>query len=236
VTVAMACACAGVIVGVFSSTGLNLRFSGLLVTLAGGSTLVLLILAMIGALILGMGMPSVSVYILMAIVVAPALTKMGIPPLAAHMFLFYFGILAPITPPVGICFYAAASIAKGKPMQTGFAAWRMSLPGFILPFVFVYDAAIMLQGTPLQTLWACFYCLVGLTGMAFGLEGNIGSRLVNPVIRVIMIAFAVATVVPELYSTLLGLVGLAALFAFVLLRGKRIEYAAQHIQELPRQT
>ena len=121
-------------------------------------------------------------------------------------------------------------------MQTGFAAWRMSLPGFILPFVFVYDAAIMLQGTPLQTLWACFYCLVGLTGMAFGLEGNIGSRLVNPVIRVIMIAFAVATVVPELYSTLLGLVGLAALFAFVLLRGKRIEYAAQHIQELPKQT
>jgi TRAP transporter 4TM/12TM fusion protein len=222
IVVAMSCACSGVIVGVFSSTGLNLRFSGLLVALAGGNMLILLILSMIGALILGMGMPSVSVYILMAIIVAPALVNMGITPLSAHMFLFYFGILAPITPPVGICFYAASSIANSKPMQTGFAAWRMALPGFILPFLFVYDPAIMMQGSPLEILWTLFYCLAGLVGMAFGLEGNLGKRVVNPVFRVLMVGFAIATVVPELYSTLIGLAGLTVLFAIVMLKGKMI--------------
>ena len=223
ITVAAACACAGVIVGVFSSTGLNLRFSSLLVELSGGHTLILLTLAATGALILGMGMPSISVYILMAIVIAPALVRMGVPPLSAHMFLFYFGIMAPITPPVGICFYAAASIAESKPMQTGFAAWYMALPGFILPFLFVYAPAIMLQGPLLDTIWVCFYAIVGIGGMAFGLEGNMGNRWVNPVLRVLMIGFSAATIVPEIYSTLIGLAGLAVLFAFVMLRGKKIE-------------
>lgn len=220
--VAMSCACAGIIVGCFSSTGLNLRFSSLLVALADGNLIILLFLAMIGALILGMGMPSVSVYILMAIVVAPSLIKMGVPPLSAHMFVFYFGILAPLTPPVGVDFYAAASIAKSKPLTTGFVAWRMSLPGFLLPFVFVYDPAILMQGSPLSILWTCFYCLAGLLGLGFGLEGNIGHRAVNPVLRVLMIGFAVATVVPELYSTIIGLVGLSILSAITLRSGKRL--------------
>jgi TRAP transporter 4TM/12TM fusion protein len=220
--VAMSCACSGIIVGIFSATGLSLRFSGILVTLANGNTIALLIFAMIGALILGMGMPSVSVYILMAIIVAPALTKMGIPPLAAHMFLFYFGILAPITPPVGIAFYAAAGVAKSKPMPTGFAAWRMSLPGFILPFIFVYAPGIMLQDSALNTLWVCFYCLIGLLGMAFGLEGNVGTREINAATRVLTVVFALMTIVPELISTLIGIAGLAVVFCFALSRGKRI--------------
>jgi TRAP transporter 4TM/12TM fusion protein len=222
-TVAISCACSGVIVGVFSATGLSLRLSGILVTLANGNTIALLVLAMIGALILGMGMPSVSVYILMAIIVAPALTKMSIPPLAAHMFLFYFGILAPITPPVGIAFYTASSVAKSKPIPTGFAAWRMSLPGFILPFIFVYAPGIMLQDTALNTLWVSFYCLLGLLGMAFGLEGNVGNREINVATRIVTVGFALATIVPELISTLVGIAGLAVVFGLVLLFGKKLQ-------------
>lgn len=224
ITVACACACAGIIVGVFSATGLNLRFSGILITLAGGNLLVLLILAAIGGLVLGMGMPSVSVYILMAIIIAPALTKMGVPMLSAHMFLFYFGILAPITPPVGICFYASSSIAGSKPMQTGFSAWRLSLPGFLLPFVFVYAPAIMMQGSVVEIIWTTFYCVVGLLGMACGFEGNIGRKLFHPVTRILVIGFSLATVVPEMYSTVIGLVGVVALVAFTLLRGKTVEH------------
>lgn len=220
--VAVACACAGIIVGVFSSTGLNLRFSSMLITLAGGHLVLLLILAMIGALILGMGMPSVSVYILMGIIIAPALTRMGVPALSAHMFLFYFGILAGITPPVGITFYAASSVANSKPIQTGLVAWRVALPGFILPFVFVYDPAIMMQGSLLQILWVCFYCLVGLYGMACGFEGNVGHHLLNPVLRVAMLAGAIATIVPELYSTIIGLVVVGLCMLLTKWKGKSV--------------
>ncbi len=226
ITIALACACAGIIVGVFSATGLNLRLSGILIQLAGGNLLLLLILAMIGGLILGMGMPSVSVYILLAIMIAPALIKMNVSTVSAHMFLFYFGILAPITPPVGICFYAAATIAKSNPMKTGFTSWRMALPGFILPFLFVYDEAIMGIGSPAQVVWTCFYAFVGLLAMASVFEGNLWYRQMNIVIRVLMMVFSIMTVVPEMRSTIIGLIGIAACGALTLLKGKKFDFEA----------
>ncbi len=225
ITICMACACAGIITGVFYVTGLNLRLAGILIQLAGGSLILLLVLSMIGGLILGMGMPSVSVYILLAIMIAPALIKMGVPAMAAHMFLFYFGILAPITPPVGICFYAAATIAKSSPMKTGFVAWRMSLPGFILPFLFVYDPAIMMyESGTLEIVWTCFYAMVGLLAMASVFEGNLWHRRMNIAMRALMLVASIATVFPEMRSTIAGLIGIAVVSAITLTTGKKFTY------------
>lgn len=224
ITICMSCACAGIIVGVFSSTGLNLRLSGILIQLANGNLLLLLILAMIGGLILGMGMPSVSVYILLAIMVAPSIINMGVDPIAAHMFLFYFGVLAPITPPVGICFYAAATIAKSDPMKTGFTSWRLALPGFILPFLFVYDPGIMGIGSVPEVIWTCIYAGIGLLAMGMAFEGNVWKKQMNIPFRLALGAFSVMTVVPELASTLIGLAGIVAIIIFTMIKGKPFTY------------
>lgn len=224
ITICMSCACAGIIVGVFSSTGLNLRLSGILIQLADGNLLLLLIFAMIGGLILGMGMPSVSVYILLAIMVAPSIINMGVNPIAAHMFLFYFGVLAPITPPVGICFYAAATIAKSNPMKTGFNAWRLALPGFILPFLFVYDERIMGIGSVPGVIWTCIYAGIGLLAMGMAFEGNVWKKQMNVPLRILLGAFSVMTVVPELSSTLIGLAGIIAIIVLTMIKGKPFTY------------
>lgn len=224
ITICMSCACAGIIVGVFSSTGLNLRLSGILITLADDKLLLLLIFAMIGGLILGMGMPSVSVYILLAIMVAPSMISMGVAPEAAHMFLFYFGVLAPITPPVGICFYAAATIAKSNPMKTGFTSWRLALPGFILPFLFVYEPRIMGIGSVPGVIWTCIYAGVGLLAMGMAFEGNVWKKQMNIPVRLLLGACSIATVVPHLSSTLIGLAGIVAIIIFTMLKGKPFTY------------
>lgn len=224
ITICMSCACAGIIVGVFSATGLNLRLSGILITLAGDSLLLLLIFAMIGGLILGMGMPSVSVYILLAIMVAPSIINMGVDPIAAHMFLFYFGVLAPITPPVGICFYAAATIAKSNPMKTGLQSWRLALPGFILPFLFVYAPGIMGIGGVPNVIWTCIYAGIGLLAMGMAFEGNVWKKQMNMPLRLLMGVFSAMTVVPELVSTLAGLAGIVLIIIFVSIKGKPFTY------------
>ena len=218
--VACACACAGIIVGVFSATGLNLRFSNMLVDLAGGSQLLLLALAMIGAIILGMGLPSVSVYILMAIIVAPALVETGISVLSAHMFLFYFGSMAPITPPVGIAFYVAAGVADAKPMRTGLQAVRMALPGFILPYMFVYSPAIILQGSIWESALVALTCLVGLGALAVSLDGYYGARI-PPAVRAVLFAAAILTVFPETVSTIIGVAVIVLLYAAQKIRLRR---------------
>lgn len=222
-SVATACACAGIIVGVFSATGLNLRFSNMLVSLAGGSQVVLLLLSMVGAIILGMGLPSVSVYILMAIIIAPALIKTGIPPICAHMFLFYFGLMAPITPPVGVAFYVAAGIADGHPMRTGFHAFKLALPGFIMPFVFVYDSALLMQGRVPEILWAVIVCVLGLFALSVAIEGWF-QRPLQLMVRLLLAFAAILIILPENVTSCLGIVVLA-LTLLLVIRSQRKECA-----------
>jgi TRAP transporter 4TM/12TM fusion protein len=202
--VASATACAGLIVGVFSATGLNLRICNMLVEASGGSLPVLLMLAMVGGIILGMGLPTTPVYIIMAIMVAPALVELGVPTLAAHLFVFYFGIMAPVTPPVGLAFYVAAGIANSDPMKTGFQSFKLSITGFLIPYVFVYNSALLAQGAMPAIIWSTFYCSVGSLALASGLEGYLWGDM-KSVKRVIIVIAAIMTIIPETLSTVVGL-------------------------------
>jgi len=165
------CAAAGIIIGAFSLTGLGLKFSSILVSLAGDSVFILLILTMISSLVLGMGMPTVACYVVLAVLVAPALINMGVNPMAAHMFIFYFGIISNITPPVCVAAYAGAGIAQSDPFKTGFLAARLGIVGFIVPFMFVMGPALLFQGSAGSIFLAALSGLIGVGVLAMALEG-----------------------------------------------------------------
>jgi len=211
-TIATATSCAGIIIGVFIATGLNLRFSSMLVAMAGGNLFVLLIYAMLGSIVLGMGLPTTPVYIIMAALVAPALITLGVPNLAAHLFVFYYGVMSAITPPVGVAFYVASGIAEAKQMKTGFMAWRTALPGFILPFVFAYNQGILLQGSPLECIVQIFFCFVGIVALAIGLEGYL-KRKMNLIERGLLIIAALLSIVPEAVTSYIGTAVIIAVLA-----------------------
>jgi TRAP-type uncharacterized transport system fused permease subunit len=142
--VALACATVGIVVGVVSTTGLGLKLATGIVGLAGGSLLMTLILSMVAALVLGTGLPTSATYIMTSIMAAPALELLGVPKLVAHFFVFYFGILADLTPPTAISTYATASIANADVWKTQMLGMMLSLSGFIIPFAYVYDPALLL--------------------------------------------------------------------------------------------
>jgi len=146
ISVAMPCAVAGIIVAVIAYTGLGTKFTSLMVMLSGGLLPVMLVLAAVGALILGCGMPTTSAYIMAAVLVAPALILLGLDPLVAHFFIFYFAILSMVTPPVALASYAAAAIAQSSPGATSWRAFMMAMPGFIIPFAVVLHPGLLMAG------------------------------------------------------------------------------------------
>ncbi|WP_340107823.1 TRAP transporter permease [Pikeienuella sp. HZG-20] len=169
--VATACASAGIVVGVMLLTGLALRLSSLMVDWSGGNLMPLLLITMVISLILGMGLPTSAVYIVLATMVVPAMTAVGVDPMAAHLFVFYFGVLANVTPPVAIAAFAGAGIAGADPMKTGVIAFRIALAGFILPFMWVYNPAIILDGAPLQIAIAVLTATIGIISLAAAVQG-----------------------------------------------------------------
>jgi len=173
ISVASACACAGIIVGMFTITGLGMKLSYILIDLSGGKLLYLLIFTAMCNIILGMGMPTTAVYIILATLAAPTLIKLGVSPMASHLFVFYYGCLSHLTPPVALAAFAAAGIAESPPMKTGFSAWRIGLAGFIVPFMFVYGPALILEESAIQIIIACITGLVGVWALAISLEGYI---------------------------------------------------------------
>ncbi len=164
--VAIACATAGIIIGVVTLTGLGLKLANGLVDLAGGNLLLTLFFTMITSLILGMGAPTTANYIITSTIAAPALILLKVAPLAAHMFVFYFGIIADLTPPVALAAYAGAGIAKADPMKTGFIATKLAIGAFIVPYIFVYNPAMLLIGTTPFTL---IQNLITASGGMFGI-------------------------------------------------------------------
>lgn len=222
VEVAMACACAGIIVGVFSLTGLGLKLSSLLLTLSGGNQLVLLFLTMVCCLILGMGVTPAAAYIVLAVLVAPALIKMGVVPLAAHLFIFYYSIYANITPPVAVGAYASSAIAKADPTKTGFIAFRLAIPGLIVPYTFVYSPVLLLQGTVLLIGIAIITSFVGVIVMASSLEGHFLRKQSLP-IRVILFLASLCLIIPGITSDLIGIavVGVIAAISHFQLRAEK---------------
>ena len=169
VSIGVACAIVGVIVGILTLTGLASAIATTIVNLSGGYLLAALALTMVTSLVLGMGVPTIPNYIITSAVAAPALLKMGVPLLASHMFVFYFGIMADLTPPVALAAFAASAIAKAPPVRIGLFCLRLAIAGFVVPYMMVYDSALLLQATsPLAVAYVSFKALlaVGLWGAA----------------------------------------------------------------------
>jgi TRAP transporter 4TM/12TM fusion protein len=177
VQVGVASASAGIILGVFMLTGLGTKIASILILISGGSIFFLLVISMLTSIVFGMGLPTTPCYILLATLVGPALVDMGVSKILAHLFLFYFGMLSMITPPVAMAAYAAAAISGDSFYRTGFLAWKMALPIFILPFFFVYYPGLALIGSWDQILIAVFKCLVGLTSCSIALTGYFKGEL-----------------------------------------------------------
>jgi TRAP transporter 4TM/12TM fusion protein len=172
VGVAVACAVVGVIVGVVSISGIGLQLANMILLLSGGMLLPTLVLTMVACMVLGMGMPTSAAYIVAGTVAAPAIVKLGVAPIVAHMFVFYYAVLSAITPPVALAAYAGAGLAGAPPAQVGWTAVRLGLAGFIVPFMFVYSPALVSQSNDLLEIFLCLgSATVGIYCLACSIQG-----------------------------------------------------------------
>ena len=221
-----ACAVVGIIIGVVSLTSFGTVMTSSIVTLGAGSLLLTLILTMLASMVLGMGLPSIPAYIITATMAAPALAGFDIPILSAHMFVFYFGIFANITPPVCLAAFAGAGIAGGDPMKTGFQSLKLALAGFIVPFMFIYNPTMLMidpaglavtaKEFPLppvmEIITVVLTSVVGVIGLSAAVEGYF-KGVMNPLMRVALAVGALLLIYPELMTDLAGAIivlGIAA--------------------------
>ncbi|MGN0354603.1 MAG: TRAP transporter permease [Muricoprocola sp.] len=211
-SVAVSCGMAGIIAGVVTMTGLGAVLVSAITTLANGHLLIALFLTMITCIILGMGLPTTATYIIMATTCAPILVNgMGLNLIAANMFVFYFGIVADITPPVALAAYAGSAIAKASPMKTALNASKLAIAAFIIPYVFSLDTAMLfIDTTPIQVAIICVTSLVGMLGLASGIEGFLLSKM-NVVERLVAIAAGLCLIFPGIATDLVGLVAIAGI-------------------------
>ena len=212
VQVAAACAAAGIVVGVASLTGIGLRMSELIIQVSGGNLLSALMLTALGSIVLGMGLPTTAAYVVLAALGAPALVQLGVPLLAAHLFIFYFGCISNVTPPVSLAAFAAAGISGAPPLKTAMTAAVLAGAGFVVPFMFVYGPPLLLVGTIPEITLAFVSAIVGVTALA---AAGMGFAR-RPIVwweRVILFVAALALVLPGLATDGAGLVGVVVVFS-----------------------
>ena len=210
--VAAACAAAGLIVGAINLTGVGVNFTSSITRLSGGSPFVALLMTAIAALILGMGLPPVAVYIVVSTVVAPALTQMGFSLFASHLFVFYFGIIGTITPPVALTAYAAAGLIEGaSAFKVGVRAFLYGIIAFIVPFVFMYDEAFLLSGTPGHVILAVVTAILALDFISAMLIGYFTTRI-NWFGRIVCLLVGILLFLPNTYTSLVGIVLAGVMF------------------------
>lgn len=198
------CACAGIIVGVIALTGIGGRFSQLILGVAGESKLLAMVFAGMIALILGMGMPTTAAYAIAASVIAPGLTKIGIEPLVAHLFIFYFAVISAITPPVALASFAAAGMAQADPWKTSWTALKMGLATFLVPFMFFESPALLMKGEWTAIVQATVSASIGVWFLAGSTEGWFGGRL-PMALRAVMFGAALCLIVPGTVTDFIGL-------------------------------
>ena len=236
ISVAIACGMAGIIIGIVTLTGLGLRLGNGLVMLAHGKLLLTLVFTMVASIILGMGAPTTANYLITSTITAGAIISLGIEPLAAHMFAFYFGIIADVTPPVALAAIAGAAIAKAKPMKTALNATKLAIGAFIIPYMFVYNSKmLMINASALSVVMIIITAILGMFGISVALEGygfnNTGffynSRKGKATIiafdTVERLLFAIAgllCVIPETKTDIIGVSLLAVLIAYQLILKK----------------
>jgi TRAP transporter 4TM/12TM fusion protein len=215
--VAMACAAAGIIIGITILTGFGITFTQWVVTISQDVLLVALILTAIAGIVLGMGLPTTPSYILMAALLIPALVKMGVMAPAAHMFAFYFAIISAITPPIALAVFAAAGLAKANIWDAGWAAMRVGAAGFVVPFMFVYDPSLLMIGDWPSIIWRFVLSCAGIGLLAAGLHGYL-VRWMPTWERGVAILAAILLVVPTFWADLAGLAVTAVLVLLQLVR------------------
>ena len=221
VAVAIACAVVGIIIGVVSLTGFGLNMANAIIQLGNTSLLATLVLTMVTCMILGMGLPSIPAYLITATMAAPALVQLGIPAIAAHMFVFYFAMFANITPPVALASFAAAGISGGDPMKTGIQSVKLSLAGFIVPYMFVYNNVLLLiDTTPLIAIRVTATAIVGVMMIGIATEGYFLGRL-NPLIRAVVFVGSLLLITESVTQDLVGLAIFGLLFAFQKMLSKK---------------
>jgi TRAP transporter 4TM/12TM fusion protein len=225
IPVAMACAAAGIVIGIVLQTGLALRFTSFLVDIAGGNLIPALLITMVAGIILGMGMPTTPAYIMQAALLVPAIVKLGVTPMAAHMFAFYFSCLSAVTPPIALAVYAAASIGGAGLWKSGIQAVKFAAAGFIVPFFFIYNPSLLFDGPWTDILRAVATGSIGVVALAAALEGYF-LRLANGFERLLFLTAAFLLIDPGLTTDVIGLAVLAAALAIQWLRTGREARAA----------
>ena len=221
--VLIACAAAGIIIGVVTKTGVGLRLASGLIEMAGGMLLPAMFFTMITAIVLGMGVPTTANYVITSTIAAPALVQMGVPILAAHMFVFYFGIIADVTPPVALAAYAGAGISGGNALKTGVHASKLAIAAFIIPYIFVLSPVIlMVDATPLTLIVATLSALLGMIAVSSALCGFFADhcRLYE---RVLLIVAGLLMIKPGGMTDMIGLAIFAVILAMQYTRAKKAE-------------
>lgn len=220
-SVAIPCAVAGVVIGIIVNSGLGLKFTDIMLQLSHQILIITLLLVMVAVIMLGMGMPTSAAYLLSAVLMAPALINLGVTPIAAHLFILYFAVISMITPPVALAAYAAASISESDLWETGMAAFKIALPGFLIPYVFVFHNGLLLKGDPLEIAWVSFTTTVGIAGLAAAITGYL-MRGIGLWIRIVLGSGALMLIVPEKVTDLAGLGIIVAVFLFLtVMRGSQ---------------
>ena len=221
ISVAAACGIAGIIAGCITMTGLASQIISAVVKLSGGHLFIAMMLTMVCCIILGMGVPTTANYCIMASTCAPILIQLGMPVMAAHFFVFYFGIVADITPPVALAAFAGAAIAKGNPMKTGFNATKLAIAAFIIPYIFGLNSAMLLIDTSaLEVIQIIITSTIGMIGVAAALEGYIKGALAWP-LRILIAAGGLMLIDPGTVTDVIGIVIVAGVFVFQLFRSRK---------------
>lgn len=220
-----ACSTAGIVVAIFSLTGLGLKFSNFIVQMGGNAVVPSLILSMLVCAVLGMGLPTTAAYIVCATAIAPALTGLGIPTLAAHLFLLYFASISAITPPVAVASYAAAGIADENPMKLGFTAVKLGITGFTLPFAFALNPDYITFNLSLQTLMTWLSALVICYSLAVMLQGYVEKK-VTIFERIGYLAVIVLAITPYMVNSLIGIALFVVMYGYRELEAKKEKKAA----------
>lgn len=227
IQVAIACAVVGIIIAVVSMTGVGSMLAYNVIDLAGGNLFLILVMVMITCIVLSFGLPSTALYIVVAVTAAPALVQAGISPLAAHFFVFYFGAMSNVTPPVALAAYTGAGIANADPVETSWTALRLALPGFIIPFIIAYDPIILLEVADeglnyVRLVLVLLTALVGIYSLSVGLGGFLKVRL-NIVEKVLFVVTALLLITTQSITDVIGIALFALLVIFHILRSKRAE-------------
>ncbi len=225
VSVAVACAVVGIIIGVVSLTGFGLNMANAIIQLGRANLMLTLVLTMVTCMILGMGLPSIPAYLITATMAAPALVKLGIPPIAAHMFVFYFAMFANITPPVALASFAAAGISGGDPMKTGLQSVKLSLAGFIVPYMFIYNPALLLiDTTALIAIRVTTTAIIGVSMIGMATEGYMFTKMHN-VLRILAFAGALMLITANVVQDVIGILVLVTVLGVQkILAKKQVEY------------